>query len=309
MGTPNVYDDEMKKIIYDWGRLIGPPGKYKRWSSGASTGPVGNGYYNRPDELILAYVFLVFLAYQMCRYLEFHRPDLSCVVEARGVTGKLGITLLRDLKVILQLPDVDVEGPSYEARKRSNDQRLGDVLRDICEDHAYWKLDIKRNPSQLRRHDLKPTVRRWLDFVRRSLMPTSNANEVTVDRAVIIHSIMEVLSIKAELLISHHISATAESKDPNKRLPFTGVIYRLLFANGFKKKVQGDKLIPIEKSITAESIMRNRFTEGQRQIPPQEHHQVQEEDEQEQQHQQEQHFQPPPQQFDFPQPPQQSFPQ
>ncbi|MED6122150.1 hypothetical protein PIB30_037144 [Stylosanthes scabra] len=128
---------------------------------------------------------------------------------------------------------------------------------------------------------------------------------------------MEGLSIKAELLISHHISAAAESKDPNKRLPFTGVIYRLLFANGFKKKVQGDKLIPIEKPITAKSIMRNKFIEGQRQIPPQvhhqfppqEHHQVQEEDEQEQQLQQEQHFQPPPQQFDFPQPPQQSFPQ
>ncbi|MED6145097.1 hypothetical protein PIB30_021751 [Stylosanthes scabra] len=140
-------------------------------------------------------------------------------------------------------------------------------------------------------------------------MPTSNANEVTVDMTILIHSIMEGLSIKAELLISHHISAAAESKDPNKRLPFTGVIYRLVFANGFKKKVQGDKLILIEKPITAESIMRNRFMEGHHQIPPQLHHQVQEGDEQEQQHQQEQHFQPHPQQFDFPQPPQQSFPQ
>ncbi|MED6109516.1 hypothetical protein PIB30_034415 [Stylosanthes scabra] len=213
------------------------------------------------------------------------------------------------LKVILQLSDVDVGGSSYETRKSSNDHKLGDVLRDICKDHAQWKLDIRGNPCQLRRHDLKPTAKGWLDFVRRSLMPTSNANEVTVDRAILIHSIMEGLSIKAELLISHHISAAAESKDPNKRLLFTGVIYRLLFANGFKKKVQRDKLIPIEKPITAESIMRNRFMEGHHQIPPQVHHQVQEGDEQEQQHQQEQQFQPPPQQFDFPQPQQQSFPQ
>ncbi|MED6185836.1 hypothetical protein PIB30_060852 [Stylosanthes scabra] len=93
---------------------------------------------------------------------------------------------------------------------------------------------------------------------------------------------MEGLSIKAELLISHHISAAAESKDPNKRLPFTGVIYRLLFANGFKKKQQ---------------------------VPPQVHHQVHMEEDEQQQHQQEQHFQPPPQQFDFPQPPPQNFPQ
>ncbi|MED6140036.1 hypothetical protein PIB30_089389 [Stylosanthes scabra] len=130
-------------------------------------------------------------------------------------------------------------------------------------------------------------------------MPTSNANEVTVERAILIHSIMEGLSIKAELLISKHISATAESKDPNKRLPFTGVIYRLLYANGFKKKVQGDELIPIKRPITAESIMKNS-----QQFPPQVHHQVHEERDQ-----QEQHFQPPPQQYDFPQPPTQNFPQ
>ncbi|MED6214563.1 hypothetical protein PIB30_104161, partial [Stylosanthes scabra] len=173
---------------------------------------------------------------------------------------------------------------TYEARRNSNDLRLGEVLRDIGEEHAQWKLDIKGNPCQLRRHDLKPTARAWLDFLRRSLMPTSNANEVTVERAVLIHSIME---------------AAAESKDPNKRLSFTSVIYKLLFANGFKKKVQGDELIPIGKPITAESIMKH----GQPQLPPQVHHQGHEERDQ-----QEQHFQPLPQQFDFPQPPPQNFP-
>ncbi|MED6182295.1 hypothetical protein PIB30_027265 [Stylosanthes scabra] len=42
------------EIINDQGRLIGPPGKYERWLSGASTGPVGIGYYNRPGELTVA---------------------------------------------------------------------------------------------------------------------------------------------------------------------------------------------------------------------------------------------------------------
>ncbi|MED6161967.1 hypothetical protein PIB30_065964 [Stylosanthes scabra] len=253
-------------------------------------------------------------------------PHITAEIERRGwhhlcnpIQGRLGITLLREfyanakkskreralnppvyisrirgkdldyspesLKVILQLPHVDVEGPTYEARRNSNDLRLGEVLRDIGEEHAQWKLDIKGNPCQLRCHDLKPTARAWLDFVRRSLMPTSNANEVTVERAVLIHSIME---------------AAAESKDPNKRLPFTGVVYRLLYANGFKKKVQGDELIPIEKPITAESIMKH----SQPQLLPQVHHQAHEKRDQ-----QEQHFQPPPQQFDFPQPPPENFPQ
>ncbi|MED6157327.1 hypothetical protein PIB30_022147 [Stylosanthes scabra] len=44
----------MEPIVNDRSRLIGPPGKYERWSSSASSGSVGIGYDNRPDELILA---------------------------------------------------------------------------------------------------------------------------------------------------------------------------------------------------------------------------------------------------------------
>ncbi|MED6132590.1 hypothetical protein PIB30_020417 [Stylosanthes scabra] len=43
-----------EEIINDRGWLIGPPGKYERWLSGASTGSVGIGYYNRPGELTVA---------------------------------------------------------------------------------------------------------------------------------------------------------------------------------------------------------------------------------------------------------------
>ncbi|MED6224636.1 hypothetical protein PIB30_086084 [Stylosanthes scabra] len=245
---------------------------------------------------------------------QFHAiefPNITAEVERRGWTylcnpiqGRMGITLLREFYAnakrtrrerasnplyISHVRGKEIDFLLKVSKKSSNDQRLDDVLRDICEEYVQWKLDIKGNPSQLKRRDLKPTAKGWFDFVRCSLMPTSNANEVTVDRAVLVHSITEGLSIKAELLISNHISAAAESKDPNKRLPFTGVIYRLLFANGFKKKVQGDKLIPIEKPITVESIIRNKFLELQQEVqqqfpppPPQEHHQVQEEDEQEQ---------------------------
>ncbi|MED6213649.1 hypothetical protein PIB30_095324 [Stylosanthes scabra] len=42
------------EIVYDRGRLIGPPGKYERWLSNASSGSVGLGYDNRPGELTVA---------------------------------------------------------------------------------------------------------------------------------------------------------------------------------------------------------------------------------------------------------------
>ncbi|MED6122151.1 hypothetical protein PIB30_037145 [Stylosanthes scabra] len=69
----------------------------------------------------------------------------------RGNDTHFTVVLLIRFGILAEYPspnvdvDVDVEGPSYEARKSSNDQRLGDVLRDICEDHAQWKLDIKGN--------------------------------------------------------------------------------------------------------------------------------------------------------------------
>ncbi|MED6121244.1 hypothetical protein PIB30_028192 [Stylosanthes scabra] len=44
----------MESIIYDRGRLIGPPGKYEQWSSDANSGSVELGYNNRPSELVLA---------------------------------------------------------------------------------------------------------------------------------------------------------------------------------------------------------------------------------------------------------------
>ncbi|MED6112811.1 hypothetical protein PIB30_065079 [Stylosanthes scabra] len=121
------------------------------------------------------------------------------------------------IRVILQLPDIDDSEQSYEARRKTDDQRLNDVLRDIGEPFAQWKLDKKGKPSQIKRRELNPTARGWFDFVRRSLLPSSNNCEVTVERVVLIHSIIEGLDIKAKLLITKNISAAAETKDQAKR--------------------------------------------------------------------------------------------
>ncbi|MED6139732.1 hypothetical protein PIB30_086595 [Stylosanthes scabra] len=138
-----------------------------------------------------------------------------------------------------QPPHIDDSEQSYEARRQHDDQRLNDVLRDIGEPFAQWKLDNKKKPSQIKHRELNPTARGWFDFVRRSLIPSSNNSEVTVERVVLVHSIIEGLDVKAELLITENISAAAESKDEAKRFPFPSIIYRLLYANGIKK-IDGD---------------------------------------------------------------------
>ncbi|MED6128471.1 hypothetical protein PIB30_098256, partial [Stylosanthes scabra] len=161
------------------------------------------------------------------------------------------------IKVILQLPDIDDSEQSYETRRQIDDQRLNDVLWDIGERFAQWKLDNKKKPNQIKRRELNPTVRGWFDFVWRSLIPSSNNSEVIVERAVLVHFIIEGLDVKPELLITKTIAAAAESKDETRRLPFPSIIYRLLYANGIKK-IDGDKLIPIERPITTESMTKNK---------------------------------------------------
>ncbi|MED6213892.1 hypothetical protein PIB30_097781 [Stylosanthes scabra] len=206
---------------------------------------------------------------------------------------------LESIKVILQLPDIDDSEQSYEARRKADDQRLNDVLRDIGEPFAQWKLDNKRKPSQIKCRQLNPTARGWFDFVRRSLIPSPNNSEVTVERAVLVHSIIEGLDIKAELLITENISAAAENKDQAKRLPFPSIIYRLLYANGIKK-IDGDKLIPIERPITAESMTKNKYLEIQQEIQQQfPQHSPQDQQPPQVQQEQNQHDQTLPQQFNW----------
>ncbi|MED6147853.1 hypothetical protein PIB30_047781 [Stylosanthes scabra] len=137
------------------------------------------------------------------------------------------------IKVILKLPDIDDSEQSYEARRQAYDQRLNDVLRDIGEPFAQWKLDNKKKPSQIKRRELSPTARG--------------------------------LDVNAELLITENISAAAESKDETKRLPLPSIIYRLLYANEIKK-TDGDELIPIERPITTETMTKNKYLEMQQEI-------------------------------------------
>ncbi|MED6190027.1 hypothetical protein PIB30_101715 [Stylosanthes scabra] len=82
-------------------------------------------------------------------------------------------------------------------------------------------------------------------------MPSSNNSKVIVERAVLVHSILDGLHVKAEKLIIDNILAAAENKDDRGRLPFPSIIYRLLYANGIPRILE-DELAPVERPITQE---------------------------------------------------------
>ncbi|MED6116740.1 hypothetical protein PIB30_102996, partial [Stylosanthes scabra] len=70
-----------------------------------------------------------------------------------------------NIRIILQLPGLEDNSQSYEARKAGNDQRLNYVLIDIGEAFATWKVDREHKPSQLKRKKLNLMTKDWYDFV------------------------------------------------------------------------------------------------------------------------------------------------
>ncbi|MED6200691.1 hypothetical protein PIB30_087765 [Stylosanthes scabra] len=83
------------------------------------------------------------------------------------------------------IPDV----ASYHDRKQEN-LRLDAVLRDLCVEEAQWVFHDDGRHHFLRRADLKPMARGLYEFVIRPIMPIGNCSEVTVERAVLVHSII-----------------------------------------------------------------------------------------------------------------------
>ncbi|MED6174772.1 hypothetical protein PIB30_072164 [Stylosanthes scabra] len=81
---------------------------------------------------------------------------------------------------------------SYVRGVETSDQRLDKVLQELCVPGGRWKLSTSTpvQPIQLKRQDLFPLVRGWHEFIIHSLIPTGNKSEITVARAILIHSII-----------------------------------------------------------------------------------------------------------------------
>ncbi|MED6113496.1 hypothetical protein PIB30_071329 [Stylosanthes scabra] len=91
--------------------------------------------------------------------------------------------------------------------RQYEDQRLDEVISDICMPGAQWKMSSSQppHPIQLRRQDLTPVAREWAEFIIHSMIPTGNKSEITVARAVLIRSIIKGNDVRVERLIADSI--------------------------------------------------------------------------------------------------------
>ncbi|MED6174146.1 hypothetical protein PIB30_066119 [Stylosanthes scabra] len=186
-----------------------------------------------------------------------------------------------NIKRVLKLrKDPIPDAPSYHERKANKDYRLDHVLEDMCEEGAQWVRHRDRRPHFLRRSNLEPTTKGWYEFVCRSILPTTNCSELTVERAVLIHSIIIGENINVEEIIAEQIYKFVYKTDISSSLPFPSIIVALC-ADARIPAILDDTLIPQEPPIVAEAMVRTKEarTKNSRQArqatPPQQQPQFQ----------------------------------
>ncbi|MED6149428.1 hypothetical protein PIB30_062284 [Stylosanthes scabra] len=186
-----------------------------------------------------------------------------------------------NIKRVLKLrKDPIPNAPSYHERKANEDFRLDHILYDMCEEGAEWVRHRDGRPHYLRRSDLEPMTKGWYEFVCRSILPTTNRSELTVERAILIHSIIIGENINVEEIIAEQIYKFVYKTDLSSSLPFPSIIAALC-ADAKIPAIPDDTLIPQEPPIVAEAMARTREprTKNPRQTrqatPPQQQPQVQ----------------------------------
>ncbi|MED6152181.1 hypothetical protein PIB30_089404 [Stylosanthes scabra] len=145
----------------------------------------------------------------------------------------------------------------YHERKANKDYRLDHILEDMCEEGAEWVRHRDGRPHYLRRSDLEPMTKGWYEFVCRSILPTTNRSELTIERAMLIHSIIIGENINVEEIIAEQIYKFVYKTDISSSLPFPTIIAALC-ADARILAISDDTLIPQEPPIVAEAMARIR---------------------------------------------------
>ncbi|MED6188431.1 hypothetical protein PIB30_085904 [Stylosanthes scabra] len=163
-----------------------------------------------------------------------------------------------NIKRVLKLrKDPIPNAPSYHERNANKDFRLDQVLEDLCVIGADWVRHKDGRPHYLRRSDLEPMTKGWYEFICRSILPTTNRSELTVERAALIYSIIIGENINVEEIIVDQIYKFVYKTDVSSSLPFPSIIAALC-AHAKIPTILDDTLIPQEPPIVAAAMTRTR---------------------------------------------------
>ncbi|MED6224508.1 hypothetical protein PIB30_084741 [Stylosanthes scabra] len=174
----------------------------------------------------------------------------------------------RDIKRVLKLKSNPFpNAPSYHERKANKDYRLEEVQECLYLEGRKWVLHKDGRPHYLRRNDLEPMAKGWYNFICRSILPTTNRSKLTVERAVLINSIIIGENINVEKIIADQFYKFIYKTDLSSSLPFPSTIAALCLDTKVTT-LKDDTLINQELPIAGEALIRTR--EGRARNPRQE---------------------------------------
>ncbi|MED6182988.1 hypothetical protein PIB30_033795 [Stylosanthes scabra] len=176
-----------------------------------------------------------------------------------------------NIKKVLKLrKDPLPDAASYEERVANKDYRLDHVQEDLCIEGGEWVRHKDGRPHYLRRADLEPMTKGWYHFVCRSVMPTTNRFELTVEKAVLIHSIIIGENINVEEIIAKQFYRFIYKTDLSSSLRFPSIIAALC-EDAKVPAIKNDNLIPQEPAIVGAAMLRTRETrarQARQEAPP-----------------------------------------
>ncbi|MED6122428.1 hypothetical protein PIB30_039725 [Stylosanthes scabra] len=97
----------------------------------------------------------------------------------------------------------------------------------------------------------------WYEFICRSILPTTNRSELTIERAVLIHYIIIGENINVEEIIADQIYKFVYKTDVSSSLPFPSIITALC-ADAKIPAIPNDTLISQEPPIVGVAMTRTR---------------------------------------------------
>ncbi|MED6140017.1 hypothetical protein PIB30_089233 [Stylosanthes scabra] len=167
-----------------------------------------------------------------------------------------------NIKRVLRFKDYTPGAATDYTTRLNSDQRLDEVLQDLCIPGATWRLSSGQptQPIQLRRAELTPLARGWHEFIIPSIIPTGNKSEITIARAILIHAIIKGEDVRVEELIADNIVVIAQGMQRKGKLAFPSTIFKLCKdAEVPMREFKRSELIPQDKLITVRLMETTRF--------------------------------------------------
>ncbi|KAK2378081.1 hypothetical protein QL285_078676 [Trifolium repens] len=161
-------------------------------------------------------------------------------------------------KIINQLFGLkNYEQCSFEARKaKGSNIDHQEIHSTLCRPETNWVRKKDGRPLKLRTSDLTSNARAWATFVLHTLLPCSNASDLTIQKASLLTAIIKGERVNVGRLLADDLWSTANCSSPTSYINHASLISKLCERVRVYPEMNEEMVKP-SGSITAKWIEKN----------------------------------------------------